>query len=510
MKRFMYSLRSGSRTRLPAPQGLVILVAAFAGGCSAEISRFDFPGFSSNNQRETTTASLQEPAGRGPSYLGNENNRGGYTAPRSYRDGSVSSQNLPDASSGSSGYGSNYNSQGTYGNRQAYNSGQQGYANQSSYAGASQSNYAQSNNQGGYSQSNYGSAGSSATRAPSQPSYAQQPSYGGAARPQSGNSIQVQQGDTLYSLSRRHGVSVAELMEANSLSNPNLSIGQRLYLPQGSSARPAPSRSAPAAVAATSAPASVASISPAVASRYDGNYTMRAGDSIYGVSRTYGVPVAELQRVNGITDPRTLKAGTVLRVPSTAVASAEPASAPTNHVAVAPPAVQEQPSQSPYQPTVINRRVTPSTVPVQTSNVQTAAITPPSKPRGSAGDKLRWPVQGRVLAGFGQRSDGTHNDGINLSVPQGTAVHAAESGTVAYAGSELKGYGNLILLRHDNGWVTAYAHNEALLVKRGDKVQRGQVIAKAGRTGSVDQPQLHFELRQGSKPVDPVPFLERL
>ncbi len=125
-------------------------------------------------------------------------------------------------------------------------------------------------------------------------------------------------------------------------------------------------------------------------------------------------------------------------------------------------------------------------------------------------DKLRWPVSGRIITGFGQRSDGTHNDGINLSVPLGTSVHAAESGTVAYAGSELKGYGNLILLRHDNGWVTAYAHNDQLNVKRGDKVQRGQVIATAGRTGSVDQPQVHFELRQGSKPVDPVPFLERL
>ena len=143
----------------------------------------------------------------------------------------------------------------------------------------------------------------------------------------------------------------------------------------------------------------------------------------------------------------------------------------------------------------------------------TGAIAPPAQPQQSVArgnDKLRWPASGRIITGFGQRSDGTHNDGINLSVPLGTSVHAAESGTVAYAGSELKGYGNLILLRHDNGWVTAYAHNDQLNVKRGDKVQRGQVIATAGRTGSVDQPQVHFELRQGSKPVDPVPFLERL
>jgi murein DD-endopeptidase MepM/ murein hydrolase activator NlpD len=124
--------------------------------------------------------------------------------------------------------------------------------------------------------------------------------------------------------------------------------------------------------------------------------------------------------------------------------------------------------------------------------------------------KLRWPASGKVIAGFGGRPDGTHNDGINVSVPLGTEVHAAEDGVVAYAGSELKGYGNLVLLRHDNGWVTAYAHNDELLVKRGDKIKRGQVIAKAGKTGSVDQPQVHFELRQGSKPVDPVPYLEKL
>jgi len=124
--------------------------------------------------------------------------------------------------------------------------------------------------------------------------------------------------------------------------------------------------------------------------------------------------------------------------------------------------------------------------------------------------KLRWPTTGRVIAGFGGRPDGTHNDGINLAVPLGTEVHAAESGVVAYSGNELKGYGNLVLLRHDNGWVTAYAHNDELLVKRGDKVKRGQVISKAGKTGSVDQPQVHFELRQGSKPVDPTPYLEKL
>jgi murein DD-endopeptidase MepM/ murein hydrolase activator NlpD len=124
--------------------------------------------------------------------------------------------------------------------------------------------------------------------------------------------------------------------------------------------------------------------------------------------------------------------------------------------------------------------------------------------------KLRWPVEGKVISAFGPRPDGTHNDGVNLAVPMGADVHAAEAGVVAYAGSELKGYGNLVLLRHDNGWVTAYAHGDELMVKRGDKVKRGQVIAKAGRTGQVDQPQVHFELRQGQRPVDPTPFMDRM
>ena len=114
-----------------------------------------------------------------------------------------------------------------------------------------------------------------------------------------------------------------------------------------------------------------------------------------------------------------------------------------------------------------------------------------------------------MVGNFGKRPDGTHNDGINLAVPLGTEVRAADGGRVAYAGNELKGYGNLVLIRHDNGWVTAYAHSDELLVKRDDVVRKGQVIARAGKTGTVDQPQVHFELRQGAKPVDPLPYMER-
>ena len=131
-------------------------------------------------------------------------------------------------------------------------------------------------------------------------------------------------------------------------------------------------------------------------------------------------------------------------------------------------------------------------------------------PPANTAQKFRWPARGRVIAPFNHSGKGSKNDGINIALPLGTDVQAAGSGVVAYAGSELKGYGNLVLVRHDNGWVSAYAHASQVLVKRGDRIARGQVIAKAGRSGGVSQPQLHFELRKGAKPVDPMPHLEQL
>jgi murein DD-endopeptidase MepM/ murein hydrolase activator NlpD len=120
---------------------------------------------------------------------------------------------------------------------------------------------------------------------------------------------------------------------------------------------------------------------------------------------------------------------------------------------------------------------------------------------------FRWPVRGKVITSYGAKTNGKSNDGINLAVPEGTPVKAAEDGVVAYAGNELKGYGNLVLVRHSNGYVTAYAHASELMVKRGDNIKRGQVIAKSGQSGEVGSPQLHFEIRKGSSPVDPLQFL---
>jgi murein DD-endopeptidase MepM/ murein hydrolase activator NlpD len=151
--------------------------------------------------------------------------------------------------------------------------------------------------------------------------------------------------------------------------------------------------------------------------------------------------------------------------------------------------------------------------PTETASVVTPAAdasAPTSSVKGAAqtaAPTFRWPVHGKVVAGFGPRPNGQQNDGINVAVPENTPVKAAEDGLVAYAGSELKGYGNLVLVRHSNGYVTAYAHAKELLVKRGDQVKRGQVIAKSGQTGNVDAPQLHFEVRKGAAPQDPMPML---
>ena len=117
------------------------------------------------------------------------------------------------------------------------------------------------------------------------------------------------------------------------------------------------------------------------------------------------------------------------------------------------------------------------------------------------------PVSGRVISGFGSKKNGLHNDGINYSVPLGTPVKAAENGVVVYAGNDLPGFGNLLLVKHANGYVTAYAHTQSFLVKQGSRVKRGQVIAKSGKSGNVVEPQLHFEIRQGSRAINPQKLL---
>lgn len=126
----------------------------------------------------------------------------------------------------------------------------------------------------------------------------------------------------------------------------------------------------------------------------------------------------------------------------------------------------------------------------------------------AGGGRFLWPVRGRVISDFGPKNGGMHNDGINISAKPGDTVRAAENGVVAYSGNELRGFGNLLLIRHRDGWITAYAHADEILVKRGDQVKRGQVIARVGTSGRVAEPQLHFEIRKGTKAVDPLRYLQ--
>lgn len=336
------------------------------------------------------------------------------------------------------------------------------------------------------------------------------PSFNQPPPETAGNAIEVQHGETLFSISRRHGVSPAAIKEANGLSSDTLRPGQRLVLPAGLQDRAPVARTVPQAedraltARYTPPPASVPS-PPSVATApagdappgWEGRHTMRNGESLYGIALRYKVTLEELKRANGITDPTKVWAGAVLNVPGQPNAASGPTSPQSGppSVATAPPRII---NATPEQPKAPDQKI------ASRSDVTNDAEPPAPD---AAAPKFRWPVRGKVIAGFGRRPDGTHNDGVNVSVPKGTDIYAAEAGKVAYAGNELKGYGNLVLIRHPNGWVTAYAHADQLLVRPNDEVRKGQVIAKAGRTGAVDQPQVHFELRQGSRPIDPMPHL---
>ena len=230
------------------------------------------------------------------------------------------------------------------------------------------------------------------------------------------------------------------------------------------------------------------------------------GDTLLSIARHNHIPVAELARANGLDPQAKLKLGARLTVPArtaalapvaqpAAVAAAQPA------VALAPPATKMAAvTAGPPQSARLAQATTKVDEPSAESPVKAAEAT-------GALPTFRWPVRGKVITSYGAKTNGKSNDGINLAVPEGTPIKAAEDGVVAYSGNELKGYGNLVLVRHANGYVTAYAHASELLVKRGDTIKRGQVIAKSGQSGEVGSPQLHFEIRKGSTPVDPLQFL---
>jgi murein DD-endopeptidase MepM/ murein hydrolase activator NlpD len=312
---------------------------------------------------------------------------------------------------------------------------------------------------------------------------------------QGGTPVTVAQGETIESMALRYNVPGSAIMQANNLNERSLlRPGQQVIIPK---VKYGSARNAPSSTAGTAKPMQTASASHVVA----------PGETIMSISRKYHVRVTDIVTANRLTYDARLRIGDTLTIPHTAAAVA-PAKPPAKAALLKPNAPATVTATAPV-PAAAKSPAPQKVASIEpTARLASPTVDPEPAASGHGGaPQFRWPVRGRVISGFGPIANGQQNDGINLSVPEGTAVRAADDGTVAYAGSELKGYGNLVLVRHSDGYVTAYAHASELMVKRGDTVRRGQVIAKSGQTGTVTAPQLHFEIRKGSTPVDPTKYL---
>jgi len=322
--------------------------------------------------------------------------------------------------------------------------------------------------------------------------------------PENGRHV-VMPGETVSELAVLYRVPAAEIIARNDLERPyHIYVGQVLRLPQPKAA-------------------------PGPAGR---SYAVARGDTLSGIAAAHNVKLGDLIALNPNLDPKRLHVGARLRLPAstlgpgTAVARATP---PVRRVAGATPsgpsrsAPQAAPAAAPpAAPATATIEVASLPPPVAAPRPEPAAATPSAAERDAArqrnlaavpapplsGEGFHWPVDaGELINTFGAKPDGRRNDGINIAAPAGSIVRAAENGLVVYADEDLAAFGRMLLIRHADGYLTAYAHNEALLVTRGDVVERGQPIAKVGRTGEVVEPQLHFEIRRGKGALDPVALL---
>ena len=309
--------------------------------------------------------------------------------------------------------------------------------------------------------------------------------------------ITVTRGDTLYSLAQQYATTPEALANKNNLdmSKP-LQIGQKLYITQ-SAPRAATASAVPSATPAT--PKNV----PTTTRVQLTEITVGAGDTLYSLSRKYSVPVNDLAVMNNISAPFTLSVGQKLKVPNLAsapVRTAAPVSQPIMHPTTsAPSAAKTQTGAATGK------------APAQTKPAKQKISSDPTKKlpaiAARSSSKFSWPVRGKILSHYGAKSGGLFNDGINISAARGTTVSAAENGVVAYAGNEVKGMGNLVIIQHSGGWMTVYAHMDSMAVRRGARVSVGQKIGTVGATGKVDKPQLHFEIRKGTKAYNPSSYL---
>ncbi len=294
-----------------------------------------------------------------------------------------------------------------------------------------------------------------------------------------GRVVTVMKGDTVYAIGRRYSVAPKAIIAENNLRAPyRLEIGQQLRLP-GAAAQTQVALSQPVA--------------------RDMRYRVKRGDTLYAISRKTGVSVAKLAQANGLVPPYVLSPGQEVLAPGATTGAVATTQAPTA------PATQQPATTPRSQPQrVAAATPAPDPTPDVADLAQQVSFTKPDDPNAL----FVWPVRGAVISEYGIGELGKRNDGINIAAPAGTPVRASADGEVVYRGSELEGFGNLLLVKHTDGFVTAYAHNDAMLVKKGDVVRKGQVIAKVGQTGSVTTPQLHFEIRQKLKSVDPLSLLQ--
>jgi murein DD-endopeptidase MepM/ murein hydrolase activator NlpD len=309
-----------------------------------------------------------------------------------------------------------------------------------------------------------------------------------------GTAVTVVRGDTVESIAHRHHVPASVIIQANNLGAPNaLQPGRHLVIPRYS---PAPTAAAPEAPLAGAArlvppnpiPASggsegIAAGAPAPVGAPEttaARISRPTAKSPVAVAKTNGIKTNGV-KANDIRTQAGLSGGRNIVQPLKS-ANAQPA----------------RPAPEQHQDTPAARKLAaPAEKPADVDPVKGTDAMP----------SFHWPVRGQVVAGFGPKTDGQRNNGIDIAVPENTPIKAADDGVVIYSGNELKSFGNLVLVRHSNDYITAYAHAKELRVKRGDAIKSGEIIGMSGQTGNVDSPKFHFEIRKGSTPVDPMQLL---
>ncbi len=326
------------------------------------------------------------------------------------------------------------------------------------------------------------------------------------------NEIIVARGDTVYSLARKNNMTVAEFAKINNLHEPyTLSIGQKLTTKRASTI--APVGKVPNLISKEKVEeikyekvAVKETIKPNKTTRVNlKEITVAKGDTLYSISRKYEIPVNDLAVMNKLSSPFILSVGQKIKVPNLdKIETRSPSEIKTPVKAT----TKITPAKNDVKPVVVqhNKNIT------NTETKQKISSNPKQqlpKITARSASKFSWPLRGKILSAYGAKNNGLFNDGINIAAALGATVKAAENGVVAYAGNEVKGMGNLIIIQHSDGWMTIYAHLDSMSVKRGSRVNVGTPIGRAGKTGKVDKPQLHFEIRKGTKAYNPTQYLKK-